>query len=319
MKANLMDVDLKSIFDFLNKETDIAVGLSGGGDSMALSHMLCTWASANNKIIHALTIDHNLREDSGEEAQKVASWVENFPHINHTILRWSFDQKPESAVMEKARNSRYDLMQEYCNNHNIKTLCIAHHADDQVETMLFRLAKGSGLDGLCSMADITDMNGVNISRPVLDMSHADLIQYCKDNDLNWIEDPSNDDMHYARPRLRQALQKEGLDAKRVSKTATRLRRAKEALDWMVVEALKSTKCGDNMYRWDALTVYPLDIQIRALNAVLMDVGGTKNGYPPKLERVEDIVDTLRPGHSATLYGCVITCSKDGKTLAIQRS
>ena len=326
------------IFNIPANESHIAVGLSGGGDSMALTHMLCAWAAKNNKTIHALTVDHGLRDDSGDEARRVAEWVADFPCLVHTILKWDHIEKPAAAIMERARESRYDLMANYCRDHNIKALCIAHHADDQAETFFFRLAKGSGLDGLCAMAEWGMRDGINLYRPLLDMTHNELIKYCKNKQLQWVDDLSNEDKKYARPRLRAALSHEGLDAKRMVKTVERLQRAREALDWMVEKALENTvssqrKLGyhdvrehDPSFRWDDIIVdyavlktMPPDIQIRVIQKMLMQCGGTLNGYPPKLERVEDIVATLKPSQSATLFGCVLSLAKDGKTLAVRRA
>lgn len=306
-------------FDFFPDEKNIAVGLSGGGDSMALGHMLCDWAEKNNKTIHALTVDHGLRENSKAEAMQVRAWAHDFLHCHHEILTWVHDEKPETAVMERARQSRYTLMRDYCIQRGIRTLCVAHHADDQAETVLFRLAKGSGLDGLAAMRTDVDMDGIRLYRPLLAYSHADLIAYCKAHNVPWIEDPSNANTDYARPRLRQALAAEGLDAKRMVKTVERLGRARDALDWMTDQAIKAARIDDMHYHWDVLQTYPYDIVVRVLSCILEKTGGNDNGYPPKLERVEAIAQSLRPGKSATLHGCVIVCTKDGKTLEFRRA
>lgn len=311
-------VALNLTFSELNNQTDIAVGLSGGGDSMALTHMLCRWAQDHGKTIHALTVDHNLRDNSAVEAQAVARYVADFPCLKHTILKWNFDEKPDTAIMEQARQSRYALMADYCNAHNIQTLCVAHHADDQAETFLFRLSKGSGLDGLVGMKRVSDKDGLTIFRPLLDVTHQDLIAYCQDHKLQWVEDPSNQNTDYARPRMRKALEEEGWNNGRLSKTLSRLNADKDAIDWMVEQAY-ATCVQDNDIRFDIVQTYPHAIQVRILSQILVKTGETSNGYPPKLERVEEIVQTIQKGQSATLYGCMITCSKDGKTLAIRRS
>jgi tRNA(Ile)-lysidine synthase len=316
MNANPTDV----IPDFsgLNNQTDIAVGLSGGGDSMALTHMVCLWAQANNKTIHALTVDHVLRNDSAEEAALVVEWVKDFPNIHHVVLKCDWHEKPQTAVMEKARNARYDLMARYCRDHGIPTLCIAHHADDQLETFLFRLAKGSGLDGLTGMTEWSDLNeNTAIFRPLLNVQHQQLIDYCIDQKLNWIEDPSNRDERFARPRLRQALMEEGLDSLRFSKTLHRLSRAKDVLDWITDQARSDVLIDGKTIDYKALISYPFDIQIRVLQAVIAEIGDVTHNYPPKLERVEDILATIKPSKSATLHGCVLSLSSDGKTLAVK--
>jgi len=282
---------------------------------MALAHMMCHWAAEQGRHVHLLTVNHNLRDEAGAEGERLYEWVKDFVGSEHHILTWHHDaHKPETAVMEKARQARYTLMADYCQTHQIETLCIAHHADDQVETFLFRLAKGSGLDGLTGMQEWTAYNNhLMLYRPLLAQTHVDLIAYCKTHQLQWIEDPSNSNSAYARPRLRKALQAEGLDAKRFTKTLERLTRAQQALDHIADRCLQSY----DMIDWALVKTYPTDIQIRVLQKSLSMIGQTTHTYPPKLERVEEIVNTIKPGHAATLHGCLISLSKDGNTLEIK--
>jgi len=313
-----MDVNPK--FNIPKNQNHIAVGVSGGGDSMALAHMVCVWAVEHDKQIHLLTVNHNLRDYALAEAERVGEWVKNFPNATHHILTWNYDNNPEAAVMEQARNARYDLMHDYCVENDIQTLCIAHHADDNLETFLFRLAKGSGLDGLTGMREWVDFKDIQIYRPLLNMTHDDLIEYCLKNRIDWIEDPSNRDEKYARPRLRNALADEGLDAKRFAKTVSRLSRAQDALNWMVETAINTvTLKNEGEIDFEELMHFPIDIQIRTLQKTIADVGNVTHSYPPKLERIEGILATIKPSKSATLHGCVLSLSKDGNTLEIKRS
>lgn len=303
-------------FNIPENQKNIAMALSGGGDSMALAHMMCQWAADNDAHVHLLNVNHNLREEAIDECKNIANWVSIFPNATHHILTWEHDEKPETAVMEKARTARYSLMRDYCVEHNIQTLCVGHHGDDQMETFFFRLAKGSGLSGLTGMKEWSAFEDIQIYRPLLKHSHADLIQYCKNNNLQWIEDPSNENDDYARSRLRKALANEGFETARFVKTLNRLSRAQDAIDWLVAEAI--TKCvKDNKIAFNVLKAYPLDIQVRVLQNTIQNVGNTTHNYPPKLERVEEIIATILSSQSATLHGCLITCSKDGNTLEIK--
>jgi len=313
-----MDVARKTIFNLDKNIKNIAVGVSGGGDSMALAHMMCKWAHENDVRVHLLTVNHNLRDNAGQEADQVAKFVSGFPKSSHHILTWNFESKPDSAIMEHARNARYDLMAAYCRDNDISILAIAHHGDDNLETFMFRLAKGSGLDGLTGMKMWGNLNNeLQIYRPLLNNSHTELIQYCRDNNVQWIEDPSNRDDKYARPRLRKALENEGFDTKRFSKTLIRLSRAHDALDWLVNRAmlLWDGECID----FQMLKTYPVDVQIRVLQKIIAETGDVTHSYPPKLERVEDIIATLKPNKSATLYGCLVSLSKDEISLKIKKS
>jgi len=306
----------------LQNQKNIAVGLSGGGDSMALTHMLCQWAVENDCQIHALSVNHNLRDDSAHEAELIATYSRDFPNITHQILKWNHDEKTQSAVMERARHARYELMADYCRDHKIETLAVAHHGDDNLETFMFRLAKGSGLKGLTGMSEWSELHGLKIYRPLLSYSHNELIEYCRAHNLQWIEDPSNHNDKYARPRLRKALQNEGFNVDRFAKTLSRLSRAEEALDDiadnLLTNATSPIKSG-MVIDWRLVMTYTLDIQIRIVQKVIAAVGDVTHNYPPKLEKIEDILATIQPNKSATLYGCLITLSKDGNTLEVVRS
>jgi tRNA(Ile)-lysidine synthase len=304
-------------FSKIKNQKHIAVGLSGGGDSMALTHMLSKWALQNNAQIHAITVNHNLRKNSANEAVMVGGYIKKFPNVEHHILKWDMGGHEKTALMEKARSARYALMIEYCKAHNIDTLAIGHHGDDQIETFLFRLSKGSGVDGLAAMPELSERDGVQIYRPLLPHSHHELIQYCKSNHLKWIEDPSNQNSQFARPRIRKALEDEGLTTKRMAKTVQRMAEAKEAILWLVGKAFDETNINKDTVQWDVLSEYPRAVAVRVLQGYLERLGKDTGGYPPKLERVESIVATIRPSKSATLHGCLITLSKDGKALEIK--
>lgn len=330
--AALLVVTLKTSFHFSHHETAVAVGVSGGGDSMALLHMVSQWAMQQGRqmTVHALTVDHGLRPESRAEAEQIGEWVKSWPCVKHHILQWDHaNGKPQSSVMESARAARYALMNDYCRANHIQTLCIAHHADDQIETFLFRLAKGSGLDGLSGMDENVFFNDLRLYRPLLKQTHADLIHYCQANDIRWVEDPSNHNVSYARPRLRKTraiLEKEGLNGKRLQTTVTRLGRAAEALNHYTQLAYAETVAEYNNkaeIHWAALTKYHEEIIIRVMQKTLSAIGETQSGYPPKLERIETMVPQFLSGQlrgkSATLHGCVISLSKTGDNLEIVRS
>src|SRR5690606_21458404 len=128
--------------------------------------------------IHALTVDHGLRAESAQEAKAVAAWVKDWPRIRHSVLNISA-LRGQSRRMEQAREKRYEVMARYCADKKIGHLFLAHHLDDQAETFLFRLAKGSGLDGLAAMKPRQryDDNLV-LLRPLLDTPKAALIKIC---------------------------------------------------------------------------------------------------------------------------------------------
>ena len=166
----------------------IAVALSGGPDSLALSYMVSKVLPAGHDL-HLLSVDHGLRSESGGELEILSAQVSEWGV--HHILSWDHDGV-ESRLQEEARNARYDLMLEHCRAHGISKLFLGHHRDDQAETFLFRLSKGSGLDGLSGMAARQMRGRVELLRPLLTTSKADLIAFCDEHDLSYLSDPLRD-------------------------------------------------------------------------------------------------------------------------------
>jgi tRNA(Ile)-lysidine synthase len=195
---------------------------------MALLWLLSQWAKERDITVAAFTVDHGLRAESAEEARKVSGWIKDWPNVLHHVLVWE-GEKPESRILEEARGKRYALIAEAMKQYGAKYLFVAHHRDDQAETFLIRLAKGSGLDGLAAMRPVQNMeSGITLLRPLLDVSKDDLILLCKENKIPYVDDPTNKNEDYLRPRLRAAhgvLAEEGLSAKRLGLTAKRLARA----------------------------------------------------------------------------------------------
>jgi len=180
-----------------------AIALSGGGDSMALMHLFADWARhSGSPIPDALIVDHGLREGSGDEAGRVAGWAAAIGCRAH-VLRWK-GSRPHASIEEKARNARYDLMGAWSLKNGVRALFVAHTLDDQAETFLLRLARGSGVDGLSGMRPrsslpVEGFPGVEVIRPLLDVRRAELRAFLKDRDVPWVEDPMNQDLHFAPP------------------------------------------------------------------------------------------------------------------------
>lgn len=305
----------------------LGVAVSGGPDSMALLYAL---SQTGRFEIDALTFDHGLRSDSAAEAALVGQWVADWPGVTHHILRWGGD-KPTTAIMEAARAARYDALCAWCDGHGIASLCVAHHAGDQAETILFRLAKGSGLDGLGGMADRASWPGyaVEILRPLLETGRDDIIAFCRDAGVPYVNDPSNVNDDYARPRLRKImplLAAEGLSEKRLSRTALRLRRAREALDFYTAQlAAQSVRFdGEDRVGIDvpALRAAPEEIRIRLIRQVAARIAPDGDGYGLRLDRLEaglfDLFADPPRMRRFTLGGLVFGLDGRGARLEIAR-
>ncbi len=309
-----------SFFDhILAHSTDIAIGVSGGADSMALLHLLSTWRQGlgeNGPALHALIVDHGLRDESAAEAASVQQQIRLWPYVTPHILTWHPAVKPTHKIQELARLARHTLLTQFCQDHAIATLCLAHHLDDQCETVLMRLAAGSGVDGLGGMQDLAlalHTSQVTIARPLLDAGHADLVSYCRAHKIEWVEDPSNQNPTYARIRLRQAqavLSREGLTPDRVAQTAKRLQRARRALDWMVDQYWNShaqVNGQEISLNLPALKLCPLEIQLRILMRAIAAIAPARP-YPVRLEAAERLIpDFLARGRASSLAfgGCLM--------------
>ncbi len=206
---------------FLSADGTVAVAVSGGLDSMALAACL---RQLKNPSIIALTVDHGLRPAAGAEARQVALWMQTLG-IEHHILTGHCDAH-ESNLQNAARNLRYALMHEFCEHQHIQSLMLAHHLDDQAETMLMRLARGSGLKGLAAMEVVSYHQDLRLIRPLLEFPRKMLKDYLTAIGQGWIEDPSNHHHHYDRTKIRTALGQLGTEQSllnaRLGKTAAYL-------------------------------------------------------------------------------------------------
>lgn len=186
-------------FSFLQAPQSLAVGVSGGPDSMALCHSLQVCFGKTHGLT-PLIVNHNLRPEAPLEAQRVATWLYTMG-LNPVILTWEGD-KPSAALQEKARHKRHKLLKEWCFDHNVPTLCLGHHADDQQETQMMRLLGGSYLPGMAGMANINYEPFGRLIRPFLDVPKATLVAYCNEQAIPFIQDPSNISPRFLRTHLR---------------------------------------------------------------------------------------------------------------------
>jgi tRNA(Ile)-lysidine synthase len=318
---------LKVLCPDLSAEKSIAVALSGGGDSMALAWLLSRWAARYRVRLHALTVDHGLRAEAAAEAKQAAEWVACW-EVTHKILKWRGD-KPKTRIQEAARKARYRLLSDYCRKNKIKYLFLAHQANDQAETILFRFAKGSGLDGLAGMAPLQEYeNAVTLVRPLLDVTHESLIQTCKAARISWIEDISNVSDLYARVRIRKSMEvlgAEGLTVKRILTIGSRLDRARKALEQLTEKSWEISVLSMDtkriVFNKSLFFSQPDDIMIRLVMKALRLLRPGKP-YPPRLESLEAIIADLHTQgdkfKAATLGGCIIRLHSKKNVMTVER-
>lgn len=301
----------------------LAVAVSGGADSLALALLAAQWAGTQGGAAVAVTVDHRLRPGSTAEAAQVGAWLARHG-IRHHILSWVGD-KPAADLQAAARRARYDLLGEFCRAAGILHLLLAHHREDQAETLLLRLGRGSGVDGLSAMAASLPTRWGRVLRPVLEVAPQALRATLRLRGQDWIEDPSNTNAGFARVRLRRLaplLAAEGLAAGRLAATAGRLARARAALEQAVAEAacrfVELHPAGFARCEASAFARLADEIGLRLLSRLLLVVGG--GAYGPRLERLERLHAELRGGVSGarTLAGCRLVPSRGGAELLICR-
>ena len=276
----------------------LALAVSGGVDSMTMLHLIARWRleGAGKPELAVLTVDHGLRAGSRDEAEMVARLAKSLG-LRHAILSWMRDDRQTGGLQASAREARYDLMAAYCHANDIPALVTAHHLDDQAETFLMRLKRGSGLDGLAAIPEESVWSGIVVLRPLLDIPKGRLTSTLAEADLCWAEDPSNSDQRFERARMRtgsDALAKLGLTHEALARSARRLKRARAAIDELTERFLAEhgamSEAGYGLIARDALLAAPEEIALRALARVVGSVGG--RAKPLQLAKLEALLASL---------------------------
>ncbi len=293
---------------------------------MALVLLADAWARKRGGRVTALTVDHGLRAEAASEARQVARWL-RARGIAHRTLRWAPPKDTRANIQAKAREARYGLLTAWCRAHDVADLLIAHHQEDQAETFLLRLARGSGLDGLAAMSPLAMRGGIRLLRPLLAVPKASLVAFLRWRGQAWIEDPSNRDAAYARVRLRALLPMlaaEGLTAERLAETAARLGQARTALgdacDALLVLAAELHDAGYARVDAGALAAAPREVALRALARLLMALGG--QDYTPRYDRLCRLAGDIFAGGlttARTLAGCRILPEPGGMLLILRET
>lgn len=328
--AALAEAEALALFSALAGEARLLVAVSGGPDSVALLALLADWArsSPGRPEIYAATVDHGLRPEAAAEAAAVGLLCRSLD-VPHAILHWQ-GAKPRTGLQEQARLARYALLAEQARTLGGAVIVTAHTLDDQAETLLMRMARGSGPAGLAGMRARTARNGVPLVRPLLGVAKARLVATCEARRLAFVRDPSNQDPRFARVRWRKLLPllaEEGLTSARLGLLASRLARAGQALEQRAAALLPalSTRGDDGLLLdFAGLCREPDEIVIRVLTRAL--TAAQPAGAAPtelRLERLESCALTLAEAARAgepmrrTLAGFVLKLSSDG-VLALAR-
>ncbi len=298
-------------------EAPLGVAVSGGGDSVALLMLL----HRAGHTVRVATVDHGLRPEAAEEAAGVARLCAGLG-LPHAVLHWQHDTL-RGNLQQAARAARLRLLAAWARGHGLRDIVLGHTLDDQAETVLMRLARGSGVDGLAGMAALRRADGLCWHRPLLGARRADLRVFLQKNNISWVDDPSNDDLRYDRVKARRALdllRPLGLDAPRLATTASHMRRARQALESgmqvLAQACTEITDAGEVQITLKGFAAAAPELQLRLLAAALGWVAGAD--YRPRFSALDALLAAcLRGGDfGKTLHGCAISRRKN--TIAINR-
>ncbi|SCA56805.1 putative tRNA(Ile)-lysidine synthase [Candidatus Terasakiella magnetica] len=283
-----------------------AVAVSGGADSLALCLLCAEWAVQHGKKLIALSVNHGLRAEAEGECQWVSQALSHY-NVEHHILTGT-SEAPKSDIQAAARELRYQLMQDFCIDHDISDLFLAHHQDDQAETFLLRLARGSGVDGLSAMKPVTQRGHLRLLRPLLTVPKASLVSYLEERNQSWIEDPSNENTAFERVKMRKAmgaLAELGLTPHRLSQTAGTMQRVSGVMtrlsqDWLA-QNFRLFEEAYGEFSHSALSQGEEEVILRCLSRIGMAISGEI--YPPRFEKLQKLLGKLLAKQDATLMGC----------------
>ena len=336
--APVSAAEAKAWFSPLARASAIVLAVSGGPDSTALLFLAARWRSAlrEGPRLLAITIDHRLRPESAAEASAVSVLARRLG-VPHRTLRWE-GAKPTTGLQEAARHARYRLLAESAVRMKAEHILTAHTLDDQAETMLMRLTRGSGVSGLCGMTRLAPVPagqhaGIVLVRPLLDIPKARLVATLQRAGIAFADDPSNRDPRFTRARLRHLmpmLAREGLDARRLALLARRLQRVEAALEVAVdaaAAALSQAPWLDRApvcFNVDQFACLPAEVALRLLGRAVAHCG---DGGPLRLGKLETLHEALANANASpfatsarlrrTLAGALVTLSK--RKLTIDRA
>jgi len=329
--------EAQKLFQPIAQTSVLVLAVSGGPDSTALLFLAARWRAARKRKeprLVAVTVDHGLRPQSGEEARSVGRLARRLG-VAHRIVRWR-GKKPRTGLQEAARAARYRLLADAARKAKADHILTAHTLDDQAETVLMRMSRGSGITGLCGMRDVAQLplsfsarqRRLLLVRPLIGVPKARLIATLRRAGIAYADDASNRDPRFARARLRDvmpALAREGLDAARIASLARRLQRAEGALERAVDDA--SAHLSERAWS-DAEPVVldakgffllPAEIALRLLARAITRLGDEGALRLGKLETLYEALASARAKERMrrTLAGALVTLG--GARLTVERA
>ena len=311
--------NIEEVFENFFIKKQIAVAISGGCDSTALTLALNDFCIKNKIKIQGLTIDHGVRKNSKIEAKKVGELLKKFK-IPHKILTIPPAQIPQKNIEANLREIRYEILTNFCKKNDIEFLFVGHHLGDSAENFLIRLFRGSGLDGLSPIQKISEINGIKIIRPFLEISKDEIKDYLIAKNIEWFEDESNDDEKFLRNKIRKFLasfEDKNLIEKRIYNASLEISKTRDFFDEIMsgheLEIIEQTVENITIINRRKLGELNQAIALKILAKILMKIGDKK--YKPRKEKLIRFYQYLIADGAIKkreFYGCVVEKYQDEK-------
>jgi len=304
---------VKSVLTKYKNNNSFVVGVSGGPDSLALSALAKVIAEENKYKFFFAMVDHGIRRNSGKEALQVKRLLHKHG-INLEILKNK--KKITNNIQRKARDVRYQLLESFCKKKKAKSLLVAHHQDDQIETFLIRLSRGSGVEGLSSMQEMTVLkSGISLIRPLLEFKKTQLNSIAKKSFGKIFKDPSNKNKKFLRTNIRtlkRNLISKGIDLEKIIRSIKNIASTKEAMDFYVAKSMKKFvkfEKKSTILNLKQFSKEPQEIKFRIINDIVKK--RSNSYYPPKSKKVLNLISGFenRNLRKCTLGGCIFERKK----------
>ena len=297
-------------------ETPILLAVSGGSDSTALMVLAARLLPPERLIV--VSVNHGLRDAAETEIAQVAAHARALG-LPHHVARW--DWSGEGNLQAAARDGRWACLRQKAQDQGAGAIWTGHTEDDQVETALMRLARGSGVDGLAGMMRQSRWEGLTIGRPLLGMMREELRGWLREHGIGWSDDPSNDDPRFDRVRARQLiphLAALGLTRKRLLQTVDHMQAARVVLQSAARDFARAEvrqEAGDLLLSSGALDLSASDTPRRVLAAALGWIAG--RAYRPRFAQLLQAAEDVKTGKTVTLGG-VLLSPETGGTVRLSR-
>jgi tRNA(Ile)-lysidine synthase len=315
-EVKVLNQKIRELIEDLDSLQKVAVAVSGGPDSLFLLFILRDFLVPLGIEIVALTVNHNLRLESSAECKELRSLLIK-EKIVHYILLWEHSEI-RSSIQSKARTARYRLLLDYCKDSNINHLFIGHHYEDNAETVMLNILRGTGISGLAGIPSSRKERGVNILRPLLEISKQQILDYLNARAIPYADDPSNNDSNFQRVQVRKLFAsfpiRQNMSYK-LNLLSYNARRAKEYLDKVTKKTFKDLfslgKCGEITVSADNLQHIDDEILYRLFNLIFRLLHN-KFCYPVRLSSLLRLGKAIKCNNklSTTLLKCRITREKN---------